>query len=83
MNSSDLNDGDLDFPQGILKVRGKGRKERLAPLGSYAAKALKAWLAVRKLAKTRTARPRGAGVHESFGHTADHAQRGPDARESI
>mgnify|MGYP000198937761 CR=1 FL=1 len=49
---SDLNDGDLDFPQGILKVRGKGRKERLAPLGSFAAKALKAWLAVRKLAKT-------------------------------
>jgi integrase/recombinase XerC len=48
----DLNDGDLDFPQGILKVRGKGRKERLAPLGSFAARALKAWLAVRKLAKT-------------------------------
>lgn len=48
----DLNDGDLDFPQGILKVRGKGRKERLAPLGSFAAKALKAWLAVRKIAKT-------------------------------
>jgi integrase/recombinase XerC len=46
----DLNDGDLDFPQGILKVRGKGRKERLAPLGSFATKALQAWLAVRKLA---------------------------------
>jgi integrase/recombinase XerC len=48
----DLSDGDLDFPQGILKVRGKGRKERLAPLGSFAIKALKAWLAARKLAKT-------------------------------
>ncbi len=48
----DLNDGDLDFAQGILKVRGKGRKERLAPLGSFAARALKAWLAERKLAKT-------------------------------
>jgi integrase/recombinase XerC len=47
----DLNDGDLDFPQGILKVRGKGRKERLAPLGSYAMKALKAWLARRALAR--------------------------------
>lgn len=48
----DLNDGDLDFPQGIVKVRGKGRKERLAPLGSFATKALKAWLAERKLAKS-------------------------------
>jgi integrase/recombinase XerC len=48
----DLNDGDLDFPQGILKVRGKGRKERLAPLGSYAMRALKEWLARRTLAKT-------------------------------
>lgn len=47
----DLNDGNLDFPQGIVKVRGKGRKERLAPLGSYAMKALKAWLAKRTLAK--------------------------------
>ncbi len=48
----DLNDGDLDFAQGIVKVRGKGRKERLAPLGSFAAKALKDWLAERTLAKT-------------------------------
>jgi integrase/recombinase XerC len=47
-----LNDGDVDLAQGILRVRGKGRKERLAPLGSFAAKALQAWLAVRKLASS-------------------------------
>ncbi|MCH2113765.1 MAG: tyrosine recombinase XerC [Pirellulales bacterium] len=40
----DLGDTDIDFPQGIVRVRGKGRKERLAPLGSYAARALKRWL---------------------------------------
>ena len=45
----DLNDTDLDFPQGILRVRGKGRKERLAPLGSYAERALQQWLAKRQL----------------------------------
>ena len=31
-----LDDGDLDFEAGILRVRGKGRRERLAPVGSYA-----------------------------------------------
>jgi integrase/recombinase XerC len=44
-----LNDGDLDFAAGVVRVRGKGKKERLSPIGSYAAKALKRWLAVRKL----------------------------------
>jgi len=45
----DLNDGDIDFAQGIVLARGKGRKERLAPLGSFAIKALKQWLKMRKL----------------------------------
>jgi len=44
-----MNDGDLDFDQGIVHVRGKGKKERLAPVGSYARNALEAWLAVREL----------------------------------
>jgi integrase/recombinase XerC len=44
-----LNDGDLDFPAGILRIRGKGKRERLAPIGSFAARALKRWLEVRKL----------------------------------
>ena len=52
----DLNDGDLDFDQGIVRVRGKGRKERLAPLGSYAARALRRWQKARKLSAKQ---PRG------------------------
>ena len=44
-----LCDGDLDFSQGILRVRGKGRKERLAPLGSYATRALQMWMQAREL----------------------------------
>lgn len=38
-----LRDGDLDFLQGITRVRGKGRKERISPLGSYAIKAIQAY----------------------------------------
>ncbi len=45
-----LNDGDLDCKAGLLRVRGKGKRERLAPLGSYAARAITRWLGKRELA---------------------------------
>jgi integrase/recombinase XerC len=44
-----LNDGDLDLEEGIVRVRGKGRRERLSPLGSFASKAVRRWLAARTL----------------------------------
>jgi integrase/recombinase XerC len=43
-----LNMGDLDFEAGIVRVRGKGKRERLAPLGSYAVRALQRWLDLRR-----------------------------------
>ena len=39
-----INVEDLDLKQGLVRIRGKGRKERLAPLGSFAIKALQTWL---------------------------------------
>ena len=45
-----LNDGDLDLADGIARIRGKGRRERLAPIGSFAIRAIKRWLRVRELA---------------------------------
>jgi len=42
-----LDDGDLDLEAGTVKVFGKGKRERLAPIGRYAVEALGAWLAVR------------------------------------
>ena len=48
-----LNDGDIDFEQGVLRARGKGKKERFAPLGSFACRALKRWLAKRRLASAQ------------------------------
>jgi integrase/recombinase XerC len=44
-----LNQGDLDFDAECARVRGKGRRERIAPLGSHALRALRVWLAVRRL----------------------------------
>ena len=45
-----MNDGDLDLQRGLVRVRGKGKRERLAPLGRYAVEALRRWLAKRVLA---------------------------------
>lgn len=36
----ELDMGDLDLQEGILRVKGKGRKDRLTPIGSQAIKAL-------------------------------------------
>lgn len=42
-----LNDTDLDIRGGTIRVRGKGRRERLGIVGSHAQSALRAWLAAR------------------------------------
>jgi integrase/recombinase XerC len=49
-----MNDGDLDLTESIVRIRGKGRRERLAPIGSFATKALQRWLKVRQLSKKET-----------------------------
>ncbi len=43
-----MNLEDVDFNGGVIKVSGKGRKERILPLGSKAAKAIKEYLEIRK-----------------------------------
>ena len=44
----DLETQDIDLVEGILRVRGKGRKERLTPIGSQAINALKRYFMERK-----------------------------------
>lgn len=50
-----INDADLDFTTGSVRVAGKGKRERLSPLGSYAVKAIKRWQKIRQAKKNGSA----------------------------
>ncbi|MEZ5942989.1 MAG: tyrosine recombinase XerC [Planctomycetaceae bacterium] len=52
-----LNVDHWDQTANILRVFGKGKKERVAPIGSYASKALSRWMAVREVADTQPSGP--------------------------
>lgn len=52
---------DLDLSRGVARVRGKGRKERLAALGPFAVEALRAYLA-----DPARPRPRPEAAHAVF-----------------
>jgi integrase/recombinase XerC len=62
-----LDDADLDFEGSVLRVRGKGRRERMAPLGSYALRALRRWLPLRKLHRRQAAGPAAPVFVNKFG----------------
>lgn len=38
-----IDDSDLDLTEGLVRVAGKGKRERLAPLGSFAIRAIRRW----------------------------------------
>ena len=46
-----INMEDIDLEQGTVRVRGKGKRERIAALGKFATAALIRWLAVRRPAE--------------------------------
>mgnify|MGYP001551180789 CR=1 FL=1 len=54
-----MNFGDVDFLSGVVKIRGKGKKERLCALGKPAVRALRAYFALRK-SVSRDERPKAA-----------------------
>src|SRR6478609_2840305 len=49
-----MNDADIDLAEGVVRIRGKGRRERLSPIGSFAAKSLARWIKVRRVAAKET-----------------------------
>lgn len=48
-----LNLEDLDLREGLIKVRGKGKKERIVPIGQKAKEALKKYLAIRQILRIK------------------------------
>jgi integrase/recombinase XerC len=68
-----LNVGDLSLGEGLLKVVGKGRKERIVPFGGRAAEALRNYLEVRgkslkvsRHTKTKRSKPSGEALFLNF-----------------
>jgi integrase/recombinase XerC len=61
-----INDSDLDLAEGLVRVRGKGRRERLAPIGTFAAKALTRWLSNRRAARSQPNRRASEGASPVF-----------------
>ena len=53
-----IDDQDLDLENATVRIRGKGRRERLGIVGSHARAAIRAWLTARP--KPRVAAPRGS-----------------------
>ena len=62
-----LNDGDLDLENSLIRIRGKGRKERLSPLGSFAIRALQCWLSKRTLSPKEPQGPAAPVIVNKFG----------------
>ncbi|MDA8085376.1 MAG: tyrosine recombinase XerC [Nitrospiraceae bacterium] len=67
-----LNMDDLSLKEGMCKVRGKGKKERLVPVGSKAVSALRAYMLERFLLK-RSLKGRGAKQAEANAVAANDA----------
>ena len=63
-----VNDGDLYLDEGLARVRGKGKKERFCPLGSYAVKYLQLWLGRRRLAPGASPSPETPVFTNRFGN---------------
>lgn len=56
-----LDDADLDLRGGTIRVRGKGRRERMGVVGSHAQKALRDWLSIRPREAGQRAATAGRG----------------------
>lgn len=63
-----MNDRDIDFEEGVVRVRGKGRKERFGAIGKFAAKALREYFSVRQRSKAEEEAKEKATFVNKFGN---------------
>lgn len=66
---------DIDLTEGIVRVLGKGRKERLVPFGSKAATALRAWLLASRELRARGSAPEALFLNLRGGRLTDRSVR--------
>jgi integrase/recombinase XerC len=79
-----MNDSDLDLAEGLVRIRGKGRRERLAPIGTFAAKALNRWLKVRFLKASGVRKhPDGPQSPTVGSHREAHGSRSPSTATPV
>ncbi len=62
-----MNDEDLDLDDGLVRIRGKGKRERLGPLGSYALDSIRGWLSIRQLSGSQKPGGRAPVFTNRFG----------------
>lgn len=63
-----LCDGDIDFEEGTIRVRGKGRKERFGSLGKFASQALQYYFRVRHRSEKENDARKGATFVNRYGN---------------
>jgi integrase/recombinase XerC len=62
-----LCDGDIDYSEGVVRIRGKGRKERFGSLGKFAIRALQDYVKVRTRSSKQPEGSKGPTFVNRFG----------------
>ena len=70
-----LNQDDIDFFSELVRVRGKGKKERIVPIGSVALKAIQAYLEHRPAKEKEASPKRPLYLNRSGGRLTDRSVR--------
>jgi integrase/recombinase XerC len=71
-----LDTEDIDFGEGLVKVLGKGRKERIVPFGQKAREALVDYIQVMEALRAKTARAPTTGQAAAVSHARKHRPAG-------